>query len=47
MTPDERTRRMRQMRRHLHDSTIFDWLDSILSRSTEIMGAQQAQPTSV
>jgi hypothetical protein len=31
---------MHRMRRQLHNSTIFDWLDSILARSTEIMGAQ-------
>jgi hypothetical protein len=31
------------MRRQLNNSTIFDWLGSILSRATEIMGAQ-AQP---
>jgi trehalose 6-phosphate synthase len=41
MTPDERRRRMRRMRRQLRSSTIFDWLDSILARSTAIM-AQHA-----
>jgi hypothetical protein len=30
------------MRRQLNNSTIFDWLESILSRSTDIMAAQQA-----
>jgi trehalose 6-phosphate synthase len=40
MSPDERKRRMRRMRRQLHNSTIFDWLDSILARSAEIMGIQ-------
>jgi trehalose 6-phosphate synthase len=38
MSPDERRRRMRRMRRQLHNSTIFDWLESILARSAEIMG---------
>jgi alpha,alpha-trehalose-phosphate synthase [UDP-forming] len=37
MTLDERRRRMRRMRRHLHHSTIFDWLDAILARATDIM----------
>jgi trehalose 6-phosphate synthase len=41
MQPEERKRRMHRMRRLLRNSTIFDWLDSILSRSTEIM-AQNA-----
>jgi trehalose 6-phosphate synthase len=41
MSPEERKRRMHRMRRQLHNSTIFDWLDSILGRSTEIMGSQQ------
>jgi trehalose-6-phosphate synthase len=40
MSPEERKRRMHRMRRQLHNSTIFDWLDSILGRSTEIMGLQ-------
>jgi trehalose 6-phosphate synthase len=40
MSPDERRRRMHRMRRQLHNSTIFDWLDSILARSAEIMGIQ-------
>jgi trehalose 6-phosphate synthase len=43
MSPEERRRRMRRMRRQLHQSTIFDWLDSILARSTEIMADQQQQ----
>jgi trehalose-6-phosphate synthase len=43
MSPEERKRRMHRMRRRLHNSTIFDWLDSILARSTEIMQAQKAQ----
>ena len=42
MTPDERRRRMRRMRRQLHNSTIFDWLDSILARATAIMAQQQS-----
>ena len=41
MSSDERRRRMRRMRKQLHNSTIFDWLDSILGRSTEIMAAQR------
>jgi trehalose 6-phosphate synthase len=40
MPPEERRRRMRRMRRQLEKSTIFDWLDSILARSTEVMGQQ-------
>ena len=40
MSPDERRRRMRRMRRQLHNSTIFDWLDSILARATAIMSQQ-------
>jgi alpha,alpha-trehalose-phosphate synthase [UDP-forming] len=43
MSPEERRRRMHRMRRQLHQSTIFDWLDSILARATEIM-AHQALP---
>jgi hypothetical protein len=35
------------MRRSLHNSTIFDWLDSILARSTVIMGANQPLPATV
>lgn len=42
MPADERRRRMSSMRRQLHNSTIFDWLDSILARSSEIMAAQAA-----
>lgn len=41
MSLEERKRRMHRMRRDLRNSTIFDWLDSILARSTEIMGAQR------
>jgi alpha,alpha-trehalose-phosphate synthase [UDP-forming] len=44
MSPEERRRRMHRMRRDLHNSTIFDWLESILVRATSIMGAQQAAP---
>jgi trehalose-6-phosphate synthase len=43
MSGEERRRRMRRMRRQLRSSTIFDWLDSILARSTAIM----AQPHTV
>jgi trehalose-6-phosphate synthase len=35
----ERRRRMRRMRRRLQNNTIFDWLDAILSRSSDIMAA--------
>jgi alpha,alpha-trehalose-phosphate synthase [UDP-forming] len=42
MSPDERRRRMRRMRRQLHNSTIFDWLDAILLRATTIMSRQPA-----
>jgi trehalose 6-phosphate synthase len=42
MPPDERRRRMHRMRKQLNNSTIFDWLDSILARSTEIMSKQSA-----
>ena len=38
MSPEERRRRMHRMRRQLQNSTIFDWLDSILARAAEIMG---------
>lgn len=44
MSPEERKRRMHRMRRQLNNSTIFDWLGSILGRASEIMGAQSAQP---
>ena len=38
MSPEERRRRMHRMRRQLQNSTIFDWLESILGRTAEIMG---------
>ena len=44
MSPEERRRRMHRMRRQLHNSTIFDWLDSILARATEIMASCSTQP---
>ena len=47
MSGEERKRRMHRMRRSLHNSTIFDWLDSILARSTVIMGANQPLPATV
>jgi trehalose 6-phosphate synthase len=37
MEPGERRRRMRAMRAQLHRSTIFDWLDAILSRCADLM----------
>jgi len=43
MSPEERRRRMHRMRRQLHHSTIFDWLESILMRATSIMASQQQQ----
>ena len=39
MPPEERRRRMRRMRRRLQNNTIFDWLDAILSRCSDIMSA--------
>jgi trehalose-6-phosphate synthase len=47
MPLDERKRRMRRMRQQLHNSTIFDWLDSILARSSEIMAQQAADHAAV
>ena len=35
---------MHRMRRQLQDSTIFDWLESILAKSGEIMH-QQSEAT--
>jgi trehalose-6-phosphate synthase len=35
MSPEERKRHMHRMRRQLNNSTIFDWLGSILGRATE------------
>jgi trehalose 6-phosphate synthase len=37
MSPEERRRRMHRMRRQLRNSTIFDWLESILARAADIM----------
>jgi trehalose 6-phosphate synthase len=45
MSPEERKRRMHRMRKQLHNSTIFDWLDAILGRATEIMAGQTQPPT--
>ena len=42
MPDEERRRRMRRMRRRLKNNTIFDWLESILARGTDIMS--QTQP---
>lgn len=44
MSPGERHRRMRRMRAQLRRTTIFDWLDSILARSTEIIREQDEAP---
>jgi len=41
MPPEERKRRMHRMRKQLCNSTIFDWLDSILARATSVMAEQQ------
>jgi trehalose 6-phosphate synthase len=43
MSVDERRRRMRRMRNHLRSNTIFDWLESILARATEVMRHQQQE----
>lgn len=45
MPADERCKRMRKMRRALRDATIFDWLGSILARSSEIMAEQVSDAT--
>jgi len=45
MPVEERRRRMRRMRRQLRNTTIFDWLDSILLRATTIMAQQHAAAT--
>lgn len=42
MPAEERRNRMRRMRRRLRNNTIFDWLESILARGTDIMTRQQA-----
>jgi trehalose 6-phosphate synthase len=39
MPAEERRRRMRRMRRRLQNNTIFDWLDAILGRCSDIMSA--------
>ena len=40
MSREERRRRVHRMRVQLHQATIFDWLDGILTRAAEIMGEQ-------
>ncbi|MGH7664545.1 MAG: alpha,alpha-trehalose-phosphate synthase (UDP-forming), partial [Gemmatimonadaceae bacterium] len=40
MPADERMRRMRRMREDLLRSTIFDWMDGILSRASRLMTEQ-------
>src|SRR5436190_18325148 len=47
MPAEERKRRMHKMRRQVTDSTIFDWLESILARSGEIMHQQSGDHASV
>jgi trehalose 6-phosphate synthase len=44
MPREERRRRMRRMRRALQQSTIFDWLASILACASTIMQAQESSP---
>jgi trehalose 6-phosphate synthase len=44
MGRDERRRRMHRMRAHLHQATIFDWLNDILGRAGEIMEEQAREP---
>jgi trehalose 6-phosphate synthase len=39
MPHDERRRRMHAMREQLRDTTIFDWLDAILSRAAALIDA--------
>jgi trehalose 6-phosphate synthase len=43
MPLDERRERMQQMREQLRGSTIFDWLESILSRASELMEARRQE----
>jgi trehalose 6-phosphate synthase len=45
MGRDERRRRIRRMRAQLRQATIFDWLDGILSRASDIMRDQVREPT--
>ncbi len=40
MPADERRRRIRRMRRRIENNTIFDWLESILARGSDIMAQQ-------
>lgn len=47
MPGDERRKRMRRMRQQLRHSTIFDWLDSILARSSEIIADQASDHAAV
>ena len=42
MSAEERAERMRLMREQLHKSTIFDWLDAVLSRASAML-AQRAE----
>ncbi len=44
MHPDERRRRMQMMRAQLRDTTIFDWLDSILAKADALMRQRTDQP---
>jgi trehalose 6-phosphate synthase len=45
MPAEERKRRMHRMRKQLRNSTIFDWLDAILARATQIMTTQPPPAT--
>jgi alpha,alpha-trehalose-phosphate synthase [UDP-forming] len=40
MPVEERRKRMRQMRKRIAENTIFDWLESILGRGSDIMAHQ-------
>ena len=44
MSPEERRRRMRAMRQQLRRSTIFDWLEAILSRCAALMEDSATEP---
>jgi trehalose-6-phosphate synthase len=46
MSAEERAERMRLMREQLHKSTIFDWLDAVLSRASAML-AQRAEAQAV
>jgi trehalose-6-phosphate synthase len=43
MGRDERRRRIHRMRMQLYQSTIFNWLESILARAAEVMEEQSRE----